>query len=520
MTINTVNLRRLFTVFATALLVVVASVAVAVPTEAGPVVDPGGAPKPVAVPEPTVPELTVPGTGKKVPAFQSLTSLTEISPSASPGGYGMTPDQNVGPGLKKAGPRPKKAAAPEFAAQSFYCDEVIDKNVQAFLQVLHVDYAADVYCNFYLIEAVGVAGIIDRTPGFDGTVLSVGNQFHLVFDYYGFSVGTLDLHGNAYPGARRIEVVEELYLYSDIIWNFCNPLPNLRYLACDGLGTNMLHVVVGTGPLDTGLQDPLYMGAGQGDGCPVSTSHSNTQNLGPNREHFVTVGFAGTISCSAGVTGNSQARLIDEYQGNGELARGNDSGANGTSQGQVERRESEHGGREMHIAYSGRSVAPGNRTWSGCNDTPSFHFTRCSISGNTVDWDGVGPVFQTGLPTDRFCQASRIEPNVVGFQLTAKGMGTCNERISSITVTIALGGEYVDDEGTRHDVSIPGGGSRNVSLTDTDSVTAEITFPCDQQNPQVVTYDLIVIARFQHPEGWQQSESLGSFVINRPCIPA
>jgi hypothetical protein len=517
----TINPRRPFTVMALAVLTAVASVVIAGPVAgAAPAADPGdtGALKPVAVPQ-----LTVPGTGKKVAAFQSL---KEISPAASPGAYGLAPDPAAaaaGSGVRKAGPRPRKAdsaSTQSFGTQSFYCDEVIDKNVQTNLQLLHVDYAADVYCNFYLIEADGVAGVIDRTPGYDGQILSVGSQFYFQFDYYGYSTGGFELSGNAYGGARSIEVIEELYLYSDIPWSSCNPLPNLRYLACDGLGGYLLHVIIGTGAFSTGLLDPLYLGAGQGEGCPLSTSYSLDPSEGPASEHFVKVGFAGTISCPSGVTGNSQARLIDEYQGNGELARGGDGGANASSQGEVTRRESEHGGRELHIVYSGRTVAPGNRNWSGCNDTATVHFTRCDRSGNTVDWEAVSPVFQTGLPTDRYCSASRYEPTMIDMRLIAKGIGRCAEPIDAITVTIALGGEYTDNEGTRHDVSIPGGPTENVRGIDTDEVIAEKDFPCDPESQQSVAYDLIVLVRFQHPEGWLQTESLGSIVISQQCLPA
>jgi hypothetical protein len=468
-----------------------------------------GAPKPVAAPH-----VTVPGTGKKVPAFQSL---KPISPHTTAGARGNALDP-------KATPKPAPGRGTNsFGPQSFYCDEVIDKNVSVYLQVLHVDYAADVYCNYYLYQADGVAGVIDRTPGYDGTILSVGSQFYFADDYYGYSSGGFELSGNEYAGARSIEVIEELYLDSYYPWDSCNPLPGLRYLACDGLGTYLLHVVIGTGPFSTGLLDPLYMGAGQGDGCPVSTSYNLTPSEGEAGEHLVKVGFAGTISCAAGVTGNSQARLIDEYQGNGELARGGDGGATASSSGEVNRRESEHGGRDLHIVYSGRSIAPGNRNWSGCNDTATLHFTRCDRSGNTVDWEGVSPTFQTGLPTDDYCSLDRYPPNVepVGdhLNLVAKGIATCANAIDAINVSAALGGEYTDEAGGHHDVSIPGGGIKVERDTDTDKVTAEFSFPCDPQNPQVVTYTLFVTASFQHPDNWLQTASLPPYVINKPCIP-
>jgi len=465
------------------------------------------------------PQLTVPGTGKKVPAFQSL---KPISPQSTPGGKGNTLSAGANPKRADGTKHPELAgrASASLSSSSFYCDEQISKDVSASLQVLQVRYGADVYCNVYLYAADGIAGVIDRTPGYDGKVLSVGNEFYFEDDYYGVSGGSLLLNGNDYGGARSIEVIEELYLYSYYPWTSCDPLPGLRYLACDGLGGYVLHVVVGTGAFPSGLLDPLYMGAGQGDGCPVSTSHTLTPSEGQAGEHIVNVGFAGSISCAAGVTGNSQARLIDEYQGNGQLAQGGDSGASGTSSGAVTRKESEHGGREMHIVYSGRSVAPGNRNWSGCNDTSTFHFTRCDRSGNTVDWEGLSPTFDTGLPPDLHCNADREAPQVNEMNaFVAKGIGRCDEPIEAITVTIGLTGRYTDNEGVTHTIS-PGGPSGSERETDTNELVVTRTFACDPASQQEVIYTLTVFVSFQHEEGWLQTEPLNDYVITLPCLPA
>src|SRR5262249_44489377 len=38
-----------------------------------------------------------------------------------------------------------------------------------------------------------------------------------------------------------------------VTWGDCEPIPGLRYLLCDGVGGSELHVLVGTGPVATGL---------------------------------------------------------------------------------------------------------------------------------------------------------------------------------------------------------------------------------------------------------------------------
>lgn len=118
----------------------------------------------------------------------------------------------------------------------------------------HVDYYADVNCNFYLDSIEAIAGVFDRSDSFngenfDGRVLGTGSYWYSEFDYFGASQGAIDISARAYNGGREVEPAFEMYLLGPIgfVWDECNPLVGLRYLACDGLGTDYLHVVVGTG---------------------------------------------------------------------------------------------------------------------------------------------------------------------------------------------------------------------------------------------------------------------------------
>jgi hypothetical protein len=493
--------------FRRALIVVAAvglAVALAAPAEAGE----------------DVPRLTVPGTGEQVPAFAGLGWANPVAVPAKPGGAKMALDPNAA----------NKARAVGAGVRSFTCDSVAgaDPRVgydESGAQVLKVRYSGDVLCNFYLIEATGVAAVIDHTPGNEGQFLDFGTEFHIYEDYYGYSEGDFEILGDVDPRARTIEVLEELYLYSPVPWGGCYELDDLYYYLCEGVGGYLLHVVLGTGPINTGLQDPpkLYMGDIQGGGCPLTVSSElrNETTVGTG-EHQVDVYYKGTIRCSAGVTGNSQAKLRDTFTGNGELGVGLQSGAFGDSTGTVTRKESQDGGREVFVRYEGRSVAPAGRTWGGCNDAPdgSYTFTRCDLNGSIVDWRAEGPVLDTELPPDRDCMLAQDAPSVLNHKLVARGYARCIESIDTIEATVMLTGRYQDNEGW-HDVMIPDGGMVSEKDDDKNGVaTAEITFDCARED-QSVEYTITVTGRFDHPEGWLQTPfPIGPLVYQQPCLPA
>lgn len=148
----------------------------------------------------------------------------------------------------------------------FYCTgslnyDIRDVEQDGYLEeTVDLTYDAEVNCNFYVNRIQGVAGVFDRSnafngQSFDGAVLSIGTPIDEVEAYTGYSYGGVRIPARAYNGGRRVEPAFELYLLAPegLNWGSCELIPGLRYLACDGLGTRYLHVVLGTGPTSTGL---------------------------------------------------------------------------------------------------------------------------------------------------------------------------------------------------------------------------------------------------------------------------
>lgn len=125
-------------------------------------------------------------------------------------------------------------------------------------------YTADVSCNFWLEYMYGVSAAVDWSPYYENEIGYVGSQF-AVSGSYGASYGAFEVQGDLYDGGRAVEVILELVLVASAPWAACNPVPGLRYLACDGLGTFQLHVVLGTGPFSTGLAPPVIRFTSLGD---------------------------------------------------------------------------------------------------------------------------------------------------------------------------------------------------------------------------------------------------------------
>ncbi len=135
-------------------------------------------------------------------------------------------------------------------------------------------YTADVSCNFFLEYMYGVSAAVDWSPHYEGEIGYVGTEFG-GSGSYGASYGAFEVQGDLYDGGRAVEVILELYLQASAPWAACNPIPGLRYLACDGLGTLQLHVVVGTGPFGTGLAPPVVRWAALGDSYSAGTGASS-----------------------------------------------------------------------------------------------------------------------------------------------------------------------------------------------------------------------------------------------------
>jgi hypothetical protein len=236
-------------------------------------------------PQPELPEpVVVPSTGETVTPLDDVGDLEPIEPEAlpeteSPGGIGLAPEGTAAPSRRAGAAQPQDIGPPEDGAE-LYCTPDISTSVDVFeepigggsappytQQVAVVDYLATLECNYNVAWVSGAAAVVDHTPGFDGEIVDTANTFaeHDFVD--GYSMGTLEVPGEWYDGARDVEVVFEMILDNRIglTWGSCDPLPGLVYHFCDGLGTETLHVMVGTDVFGTGLRDAEYRYVALGD---------------------------------------------------------------------------------------------------------------------------------------------------------------------------------------------------------------------------------------------------------------
>ncbi|WP_204004056.1 SGNH/GDSL hydrolase family protein [Micromonospora lutea] len=223
-------------------------------------------------PRPDLPgPVVVPRKGTRAAPFTS--STRPVSPKALPG-----QEKATGNGLRAgtgSAVRSRTAGAEQDA--DWYCQEQVARrtsvNADADNYSATVEYFAELSCNFYLDYAYGVVGVVDRSAGYDGTLLYVGSPFAFNRYYYGATSGGVRIPGDFYDGGRQVEILFELYLLAPIgtAWGACGPLPGLRYLLCEGLGTDLLHIVLGTGTLDTGLAAPVIRYTALGDSYSAGT---------------------------------------------------------------------------------------------------------------------------------------------------------------------------------------------------------------------------------------------------------
>jgi GDSL-like Lipase/Acylhydrolase family len=200
-------------------------------------------------PDPRVDDLTVPGSGRKVKPFTEMTPPTTMA----------LPGFERSPGVMRG------VAGPEDPPEQ-WCIPRIAKSVSVQRQSLEptnavpdpqgdvatVDYFGDLTCNFQLYAASGVAGLVDRTPRFEKT-LHMGGQLVIANHVYGSSAGVFSIPGERYDGGRSLEVLFELFLYDPWSkWGSC-PGPQVIVYVCEGLGTNTVHLVLGSGTFGSGL---------------------------------------------------------------------------------------------------------------------------------------------------------------------------------------------------------------------------------------------------------------------------
>lgn len=254
----------------------------AVPAKPGPAngiaaagkADPAKRPDDVFTPKAKLPGAKVlPGTNKKIAPLTS--KLTATKPKAL-AGAGMTGGLRFAGG-SGAGSGSSAGSAADVA--DFNCLPSIfggtfvgnDADIGPYSDT---SYTADVSCNFFLESMYGVSAAVDWSPHYEGEIGYVGTEF-AGSGSYGASFGAFEVQGDLYDGGRAVEVILELYLQASAPWAECGPIPGLRYLACDGLGTLQLHVVVGTGPFGTGLAPPVIRWSALGDSYSAGTGASS-----------------------------------------------------------------------------------------------------------------------------------------------------------------------------------------------------------------------------------------------------
>jgi lysophospholipase L1-like esterase len=228
--------------------------------------------------------VTLPGTNRTVTPFAS--KLSPAQPTALPGvrkgaGSVLQADGTSAGKARKAGMHSLGAAAPAASPDDppvgLYCTEQVTRYGSVTSSPNQLDYAANLSylaefgCNFYLAAAYVGTGVIDRGR-FDGQYLSTTTPVGYGQTSYGATSGALSIPGEFFDGGRSVEIIYELYLLAPygIPWGGCFAVP-LRYLLCEGLGTDLLHIVLGTGAFSTGLQAPVVRYTALGDSYSSGT---------------------------------------------------------------------------------------------------------------------------------------------------------------------------------------------------------------------------------------------------------
>lgn len=158
----------------------------------------------------------------------------------------------------------RKAGAPAASAISGPgpgCDAYIigssSVRQQQGVTVADVDAWGEFDCSSGLLYLSARSTIVDRTPGYDGIVRATGYQI-VKSGAWGGGVDASDAFTTlsaSQAGGRTVEGLLEMTmrLRGGYVWTSCTPPPTNRLLACDGLNTNTLHVIIGTNAFSTGL---------------------------------------------------------------------------------------------------------------------------------------------------------------------------------------------------------------------------------------------------------------------------
>ncbi len=121
-----------------------------------------------------------------------------------------------------------------------------------------VNYYGGVDCEFALSGIYGQVGVVDRSPSFNGQAFNgvwLGNSGVYGVGYSGSGAGGFGVRSRFYNGARSVEPIIDLTLAAPpgVIWDPCGFVPGMAYYVCDGVGTSVLHVVLGAAVRSTGL---------------------------------------------------------------------------------------------------------------------------------------------------------------------------------------------------------------------------------------------------------------------------
>jgi lysophospholipase L1-like esterase len=228
--------------------------------------------------------VTLPGTDRTITPF--ATPLNPTPPTALPGveegtGAVLKADGKAGSAVRRAAmPALGKATpqGPDDPLGGLYCTEQISRSAWVSGTPNQLDYTGNVSylaefgCNFWLNAAYVATGVIDRGR-FNGQWLYTTPPIAYGQTYYGATSGGVSIPGEMFDGGRTVEIAFELFLLAPagVWWGGCFPIPGLRYLLCEGLGTNLLHIVMGTGAFGTGLQPPVIRYAALGDSYSSGT---------------------------------------------------------------------------------------------------------------------------------------------------------------------------------------------------------------------------------------------------------
>jgi lysophospholipase L1-like esterase len=264
-----------------ALMLAFGTLPVAAPAIANPAPDPASQPASGSAPDnttglwepnPRIQDLTVPGTGRKVKPFADMKAPTVTALPGFESSQGIVLDPSG------TAEKVKTQDGPEDPPEPMWCVPRIAKSVSVQRQSLEptravpdpqgdsatVDYFGDLTCNFYLYSATGVAGVVDRTPRFERT-LHMADQFAFSNGFYGASSGVFSIPGERYDGGRTLEVLFELFLYHPTSkWGAC-PGPQVVVYVCDGLGTPLVHLILGSDTFGSGLNPPVVRQVNLGD---------------------------------------------------------------------------------------------------------------------------------------------------------------------------------------------------------------------------------------------------------------